>query len=98
MPEVTCGALSRATGVGCHGASVEGSDPSPAPSASVVNPVVAGPGLSGSPAVGVCVSYEAAPGGGGGLDVMEQEETLSSEELLWGSEEGACLQAPVGPG
>lgn len=45
-------------------------------------PVAAGPGLSESPAVGVCVCYVAAQGGGGDPDVREQEETLNSEEEL----------------
>lgn len=45
-----------------------------------VLPAVAEPGLSGSPAVGWCVCYEAVLGGGGGLDEREQEETLSSVE------------------
>lgn len=45
-------------------------------------PAVAEPGLSGSPAVGGCVCYEAVPGGGGGLDEMEQEEMLSFVEEL----------------
>ncbi len=45
-------------------------------------PAAAGPGLSGSPAVGVCACYVAAQGGGGDPDVRGQEETLSSEEEL----------------
>lgn len=82
-------------GASCRGASVEDSDPSPAPSASVINPAVAGPDPSGSPAVGVC--YEAARGGGGDLDV--KEETLSSEEeLLCACEVGGYQRAPVDPG
>lgn len=139
---------SEVTGVRFHGASVEDSDPSPTPSASVINPenthkglnictwkdlhwvllctcsgyknkknnislenlffclawmiettdllstqfnrsgfreqfvmcvlpAVAGPGLWGSPAVGVCACYGAAPGGGGDLDVRDQEEQLT---------------------
>ena len=43
-----------------------------------VLPAVAGPGLGGSPAVGVCVCCAAVQGGG--VDV--REETLRSEELL----------------
>lgn len=42
-----------------------------------VLPAVAGPGLWGSPAVGVCACYGAAPGGGGDLDVRDQEEQLT---------------------
>lgn len=42
-----------------------------------VLPAVAGPGLWGSPAVGVCACYGAAPGGGGELDVRDQEEQLT---------------------
>lgn len=72
----------------CHGASGEDSDQSPAPSASVINPAVAGPGLGGSPAVGVCVCCAAVQGGG--VDVRE--------ELLCVFEAGGCQQAPVGPG
>lgn len=45
-------------------------------------PAVAGPGLSGSPAVGVFVCYGAVQGGGGDSDGREQEEPLSSEEEL----------------
>ena len=41
-----------------------------------VLPAVAGPGLWGSPAVGVCVCYGAAPGGGEDPDVRDQEELL----------------------
>lgn len=48
-------------------------------------PAVAGPGLSGLPAVGVCVRWEAVQGGGGDPGGREQEEPLSSEqELLTG--------------
>lgn len=78
----------------CHGASGEDSDQSPAPSASVINPAVAGPGLGGSPAAGVCVCCAAVQGGG--VDV--REETLRSEELLCVFEAGGCQQALVGPG
>lgn len=43
--EVTCGGKRRTPAARRHGASVEDSDPSPAPAASVTNPAVAVRGL-----------------------------------------------------